>query len=106
MNQEPDVWDHEHIECAPTQDNDVSDTESVTLLDDNEWGDNDDEVLLAAANEPEPEPDPEPAPEPEPEPQNDYLTCVRCAAPYDLVEANDHNCCRDCRVQMFLNDEI
>ena len=46
MPQMSDVprWEFEDIECEPTQDNDDSDTESVTLLDDNDWGDNDDEV--------------------------------------------------------------
>lgn len=102
MNPRPDndPWDRVDIEDDPITEQeviDVSDTESVSLLDDG-----DDDALMAAADDydaqhPDPEPDDDP-------PENiDYLTCEDCAMPYDITDANDYNRCRPCRVQRFLH---
>lgn len=87
-SQEIDWWEQPpEVEVVDVDD---SDTESVNLLLEE---DSDDEALMAAADDVEPA-----------EPVQDYLTCDQCAMPYDLDDANDHNLCRDCRVQRFLYD--
>jgi hypothetical protein len=94
-SQEIDWWEQPpEVEVVDVGD---SDTESVNLLLEE---DSDDEALMAAADDVEPAD----SPAPPVEPAQDYLTCDQCAMPYDLDDANDHNLCRDCRVQRFLYD--
>jgi hypothetical protein len=98
-SQEIDWWEQPpEIEVVDVED---SDAESVNLL---LGEDSDDEVLLAAADDDLDPPDSPGLPVEALEPVQDYLTCNQCAMPYDLADANDHNMCRDCRVQRFLYD--